>query len=64
MKNFVDIANFLLDHGAYIDADADDYMTPLHWACMANKREVALALVERGANTNKKTKVCFSYYPN
>ena len=42
----------LLRRGADIDSrDDDDYgSTPLHWACLKGHREIALLLLERGAD--------------
>ena len=41
----------LLDKGADINASLGDTLqTPLHLACLYGRKDVALALIERGAN--------------
>ena len=47
-------ARLLLDYGAEVDAIDGEYRsTPLGFAARWNQREVALLLVERGADTNR-----------
>lgn len=53
-KGFVDKAKLLLDFGANINAIDDEFSTtPLGYAAKWGNREVALLLIERGANVNK-----------
>lgn len=48
-KGFLEIARYLLDHGASLTAKDVDGDLPLHWAAYAGKAEVAGLLIERGA---------------
>ena len=50
----VDKARLLLDHGAEVNAIDGEYRsTPLGFAARWNQREVALLLIERGADANR-----------
>ncbi len=50
----VEKARLLLDHGAEVDAlDGEYRSTPLGFAARWNQREVALLLIERGADANR-----------
>jgi ankyrin repeat protein len=50
----VEKARLLLDHGAEVDAIDGEYRsTPLGFAARWNRREVALLLIERGADVNR-----------
>ncbi len=50
----VEKARLLLDHGAEVDAIDGEYRsTPLGFAARWNRREVALLLIERGADANR-----------
>jgi ankyrin repeat protein len=50
----VEKARLLLDHGANVDAIDGEYRsTPLGFAARWNQREVALLLIERGADANR-----------
>jgi ankyrin repeat protein len=50
----VEKARLLLDHGAEVDAIDGEYRsTPLGFAARWNQREVALLLIERGADANR-----------
>lgn len=53
-KGFVEKVELLMDHGAYIDAIDDEFSTtPLGYAAKWGNREVAILLLERGADPNK-----------
>lgn len=45
-----DVADFLLSHGAHIDAQNRGGYTPLHYACQDNNIECAKVLLDQGAN--------------
>jgi len=50
----VEKARLLLDHGAEVDAIDGEYRsTPLGFAARWNRQEVALLLIERGADVNR-----------
>jgi hypothetical protein len=53
-----EVARFLIDKGANINAPAkDDYGgTPLHWAAVLGRMEIARQLIEAGANVNLRDK--------
>lgn len=51
-NNHVDIADFLLQHGANIHAQTNDLWQPLHSACMWNNAECVAKLLEHGADIN------------
>ena len=49
-KGHAQMATFLLDHGAEVDAETPRDATPLHFAAQCGSRAVVVVLVERGAN--------------
>ena len=57
-KGDVKAVNALLDNGANVNAKDPGFTcpgwTPLHWAAYLNRPEVALLLIERGADINAK----------
>ena len=51
INNHPDVANFLLDRGAEVDAKGGDLQaTPLHWAARSGHVNMAHILQKRGAN--------------
>ena len=50
------MALVLLQRGTHIHAKDDGNWTPLHWACMNGHAEVAIALLQQGADVNHKGK--------
>jgi ankyrin repeat protein len=51
-EGHVDIARFLIEHGADAGARDNDNCTPLHWASQQGHSEVVRVLVERGVEVN------------
>ena len=53
-----EVARFLIDQGANVDAPAQDEHggTPLHWAAVFGRVEMARQLIDAGANTNAQDK--------
>ncbi|EAX94788.1 ankyrin repeat protein, putative [Trichomonas vaginalis G3] len=52
--NCVEIAEFLISHGAKINKKKSEGGTPLHYAAQYNNKEIAEFLISHGANINKK----------
>jgi len=53
-----DVARFLIDQGANVDAPAQDEYggTPLHWAAVFGRVDIARQLIDAGANVNVRDK--------
>jgi hypothetical protein len=58
LTNNKEIAEILVDNGAYLDLNAndEDAGTPLHWAVYMGNREMSEFLIERGADVNAMNK--------
>lgn len=48
------VVDFLMEHGANVDAKAADGKTPLHYAAIDGLVDIAKALIVRGADVNQK----------
>ncbi len=55
IKDELETADFLISHGAKVDADADGF-TPLHYAVSTEKPELVELLIKRGADVNARNK--------
>jgi ankyrin repeat protein len=51
-ENAVDVAQFLLDHGAALDGKGQDGWRPLHYAASNGNIQVAELLLDKGADPN------------
>ena len=51
-----EIALFLLNHGADVDAQENNGFTALFWTVMSNNKELTLLLLSKGADVNHRTK--------
>ena len=45
----LDVAAFLIERGAFVNATATDGSRPLHWAARGGRREVVALLIDQGA---------------
>lgn len=58
LSNQREVARFLIDQGANVNAPAQDEYggTPLHWAAVLGRVEMARQLIDAGANVNARDK--------
>lgn len=53
-KRETDVVNYLLGHGANVEAQNKLGNTPLHWAASSGQVDVAKLLLDQGANIKTK----------
>ena len=56
MNGFSDVASYLIDSGADLNARNALLQTPLHLACLLGRRPLVSVLIERGGDIRLKDK--------
>ena len=52
----IEVAKFLIEHGADVNSKDRDWYTPLYWACYKENIELVKLLLEQGADVDSKNK--------
>lgn len=49
-KGHIEVVKYLIERGAFVNSKDEGYVTPLHQACELGSAEIALRLVNNGAD--------------